>query len=69
MTAWTGILVGGALGGAFGYVLSKKIAGHADLGVTVAAAGAFALIGGALTAPKPPDQTQQQPQASQTPTS
>lgn len=56
-SAWTGIAVGGLLGGVLGYVVSKKLAGHADLGVTVAAAGALALVGGALMAPKPQDQT------------
>lgn len=58
MSAWTGIAVGGVVGGALGYVLSKKFGGHADLGVTVAAAGALALVGGALTAPKPQEQVQ-----------
>lgn len=48
MTAWTGIFIGGALGGVAGFLLSKR-----DLGVTGAAAAAGALIGGAITAAKP----------------
>lgn len=63
MTAWTGIAVGGALGGALGFVVSRAVFKHGDLGVTVASAAAFALIGGALTAPKPQDQVQPQANA------
>lgn len=52
-TTWIGLVAGGVVGATFGFVLSKKLVGHADLGVSVAAAGAGALIGGAIAAPKP----------------
>jgi hypothetical protein len=53
MTAWTGILIGGALGGVGGFMLSKAVFKYGDLGITGAAAAAGALIGGAMTAAKP----------------
>ena len=67
MNAWVGVVGGGAIGGALGYALTKSILHRADLGVTVASAAAFALIGGALTAAKPASDTTQT--ATNTPTS
>ena len=52
-STWIGLIAGGVVGAAFGFVLSKKLTGHGDLGVSVAALGAGALIGGAIAAPKP----------------
>ena len=65
-TTWIGLIAGGVVGGTLGYVVSKKLAGHSDLGVSVAAAAAGALIGGAIAAPKP---STEQASAEQTPTS
>ena len=47
MTAWTGISVGGVLGGVLVFILTRK---KPDVGVIGAAAAAVALIGGAITA-------------------
>lgn len=58
MNAWIGIIGGGVIGGAFGFALTKVALKHADVGVTVAATAAGALVGGALTAAKPADTTQ-----------
>ena len=52
-STWTGIAIGGLLGGLIVWALSKKLSGSADVGVVGAAVGAGALIGGAITAPKP----------------
>jgi len=52
-STWTGIAIGGLLGGLIVWAISKKFSGSADVGVVGAAVGAGALIGGALTAPKP----------------
>jgi len=53
ISTWTGIAIGGLLGGIIVWAISKKVSGTADVGVVGAAVGAGALIGGALTAPKP----------------
>jgi uncharacterized protein YcfJ len=49
MSAWTGVIIGGTLGGVAGFVLTKKFLHHPDIGVTTAAAAFGALAGGFLT--------------------
>jgi hypothetical protein len=50
MSAWTGVIVGGLVGGTAGFVLTRMFLHKADIGVTGAAAAFGALAGGALTA-------------------
>jgi hypothetical protein len=50
MSAWTGIIIGGIVGGGLGFVATKFLLKKPDAGVIGAAAAAGALAGGALTA-------------------
>ncbi len=50
MSAWTGIIIGGIVGGGLGFVATKFLLKKPDVGVIGAAAAAGALAGGALTA-------------------